>query len=487
MFHMTSHVMLHVMLLLLVAGGWAQTGVEYVLTQEGVNQIIDVVWPDVDALITTVIIPDCTVEVDSPLGTLDITLSQVTIKSLDITPEHIVASFVEGVGMNGGASEVGATFALNWAWEMQNWPYTSDSGTADASAEDASIQGTFALGMDQYRPHIECTDMSTDLGDVQIEINGSSYAWFYNIFADIFMSTLEKDAEAAIDMVVSTVLMDELNTAFLETDTDIPIDDSVDLDMRMMSPPSIGSTYLSEAYSGMVHSPMYDIEMPGFDPSPLPLVIDSSPIQLVCDAMLFDSLYYTYYMEDMFQGVTKDTNSGEAHDFLNTNAWMDQVPALYDYCPGCNMRVRTNTTDVPTVSMAPGAMLVSSSMLMAVDVESVSASEWVEAFTLSVDAVFSVDVSVQVTNITLTHTPYTFDAAMEDNHVDGLTSDDLEWPLVVFLYEGVTPFLNSWSDQHNFAIVEIYPGVAITDPHTFYSDTYVMVGGGIGRMEMMEQ
>jgi len=144
------------------------------------------------------------------LGLIKLSLDQIHVANANV-PEDSVNISVEGVNIKIAAKEITARLQqFKWAYEKITFPKVKDSGNADASVTEATIQVILQIASDEYgNPSFTVSQCEVNAGKLDIKISGSLASFMYNTLLGLFKKSIKSTLETSLaEMITSSVNRD---------------------------------------------------------------------------------------------------------------------------------------------------------------------------------------------------------------------------------------------------------------------------------------
>jgi len=339
--------MKHILSLLLIMTGTlvitAQNpGVQVTLSETGLNYAVNVALDQLMTAIQNERIPD---QSGRESG-INYSLTSMGIRSV-IRPT-VTISFAEA-GVTGSVQNLGASVHGNWGYSKKILFATlRDSGSFDVSVRGVSATVSIALGVDASgRPTVSLTSCNANVGSVDVDFHGG-WSWLYNLVTRFLERPIGNKLTSLIcstlDGAVNTQLPDQLKSLKVR----IPIEDLVELDYRLVSPPVFSDNEFITSYKGEFFWAGQNTEAP-FLPSVIPSVPASKMVTLVLSDYVTNTLGYVierYGTQFTSYIMTKQDLPEDSRDFLEISG----VPDVPDGSLEFHMRL----TDAPRLQTTPG-------------------------------------------------------------------------------------------------------------------------------------
>jgi lipopolysaccharide-binding protein len=182
-------------------------GFRVVLTQKALDYVVGVGIPLLEEQLGDLTIPTITETYDAGIFTVTFTLSNAIFTGINFGDPYLTSD-EEGLVLTDDG--VSISMHADWAWKDQDWPYLSDSGSADASAEgiNLSVAVDITRNMSSGGFHLNTSFCSIEIDNLNIDFHGGA-SWLYNLFSSI----IEGKLKDYLNSELCSELAHEINTA----------------------------------------------------------------------------------------------------------------------------------------------------------------------------------------------------------------------------------------------------------------------------------
>ena len=205
-------------------------GAKVVLSQQGVQYIVDTLLPYITDVVLATWFPDIDGSSKiSLLGNVTYHIDHLHLTSLTLGDSGVVPVVLDTPNRIGTAVRSGQVeFACNWTYREVRWPHKSDSGHLTGVALIDSFNMTTTIGATPAgRPTVEGTAAALALGAVKARVSGSSSDAFYQRIIDAELPKICKQIESGVSDQLPGVI-DDLGTAALGS---APIQENITYDI----------------------------------------------------------------------------------------------------------------------------------------------------------------------------------------------------------------------------------------------------------------
>ncbi|GKT35438.1 BPI/LBP/Plunc family like protein [Aduncisulcus paluster] len=226
-----------------------------------------------DQIITSVMstdIPSFTIDnIDTPIGVVNLSFTNISIETLQI--ESLVTYFLTNeleVTINNFQFQV----SLDFGYKLQTWPYSSDSGQLEITANNASFMVEAHVTTKDDSPFIYLDTAQFSLGDFSIDLRGTSE--MLSTIIQVATPFIQYSIETSMNAVLTDAINSICNSLFLPS-TCIVIDDTTAIDVRQPIDGICQDNILDLPASGFYYGTDTEFFVPPTTPDPddLPLII----------------------------------------------------------------------------------------------------------------------------------------------------------------------------------------------------------------------
>ena len=203
------------------------TGAKAVLSQKGVQYIIDTLLPYMSDLILAMWFPEIDGSTKIPLiGNVTYHISRLQVTELDLASTTVTLAEPDRIGAVIPSGHV--SFKCNWTFKEIRWPHKTDGGLLIGSAEIGSFNMTTTMGTSEGgKPTIERTAAGLSLSNVKATVSGSSSDGLYQGIINTALPSIQSTIETQVSSTLPS-LVDELGTSTLST---VPIQENLTFDI----------------------------------------------------------------------------------------------------------------------------------------------------------------------------------------------------------------------------------------------------------------
>eukprot|EP00768_Dysnectes_brevis_P001913 gnl/Dysnectes_brevis/1561_a1771_1775.p1 GENE.gnl/Dysnectes_brevis/1561_a1771_1775~~gnl/Dysnectes_brevis/1561_a1771_1775.p1 ORF type:complete len:519 (+),score=94.63 gnl/Dysnectes_brevis/1561_a1771_1775:66-1559(+) len=351
----------------------AHTGGQVVLSEVGFNEYIQAYIPNVEELITELVIPDVFIDnINLGIASVSFNISNIAFRSV---------SFESGsVGMSDPyvsvtVADAAGEIDFNWSYTQGEWPYIHDEGWGSATLDDLSIMisGSSTLNEDCAMLQVSLLPIQLSVEDLDITLHGGA-SWLYDLVLELLTDVI---VDYLIDPLAE-LLHDPIEEGINEAISGgSPIqakggDYSIALDLRLTQNPVFGDSVLIFS-SVVMFEPadeagdwLWNQTMPE-----LPPITSDAAAQIYYSMPVFESQFLTFKKLDKLQGwITIDNIADEYASLLSTDFLVEFLPGLSQY-PSESVSLFLNVTERPTVVSQPVALFLNLTGTLDMHVDSV--------------------------------------------------------------------------------------------------------------------
>jgi lipopolysaccharide-binding protein len=429
--------------------------------------------------LSSVSVPDVSGSGSVPvIGTINYQLSKINISSLALPS----ASFVidpTAQGFQTSVSDASAQVVMNWHYSMQNWPHTSDSGSANIAISSTSVSMvTSVAGTPAGSLHLTAQSPSVNIGNFDITVHGGQ-AWLYNFLLGIFSGNLKGSIENALAGAIQQAVDQNANQALATVPLTAPITDGIVIDYALVGPLAYNSQYFGTGHDGTFVVAKNPVRAPG-EPIVLPESVDlSRQFQFMISSYSANSAAFAFQEAGELE-ITIVNSDLPANSPLKLNtsdlSWLVLAPGLYNQFPNQAIQLVLASDPAPVTVFTPQLASVSVTGTMEVDVVFANGTIY-EAFTLNGTVFLTANASlVPGPNISVDlvylHTVF----GLESTRVGNVSVSELN-SLVSLLISSLVPKVNERLAP-GFPIPAV-DGVTLIDPDISIEEGYLLVATDI--------
>lgn len=308
-------------------------------------------------------IPDFVTEVDTPIGHIHVWVSNMVLSGSSVSKDAKV-SLRKGVGFDAVFGGVDTTIALDWRWKTDGFIKVSDHGSATIGVTGAALDVELEIGKAKTGS-LSVKDLKNeiDLGTWDLTLQ-SKYSWFYDLFKNTITKDIRSGATTAIDDETKSYVQHIIKGFLGEISTYVPITNTSELDVALLSAPSITSHYVTLDMDGKGLSDAHLHANPPFAATTkLPLSLNaSSMVQIFLSEYVFNSYTWALYHAKALNFLITPALIPPTVPFqLNTSDFKSVVPALYKNYPNDGMEISIVANAAPHATIYASGINVSGS------------------------------------------------------------------------------------------------------------------------------
>jgi lipopolysaccharide-binding protein len=458
------------------ASNGATPGIKLTITQSTLTYITNQVVPVIEKQIQTLNIPDHTEDVDTPIGKVQITASNIKIVNFQLAKAILT---VVPVGLQVNIVNCQTAVTLNWHYKEKSWPHISGSGTADVKISiNLGLLVAITIGPDG-KPVVNVPSIQADITNFDLHLHGGA-SWLYNIFIGIFKGTIKKSIQEAIQKNLSQVVVQNVAKILSTINLKYPIRDGIYVDLSFDEMTFQASSYMVTGNVGEIvyqngsRYPGQSIALPDFDPK-----LASSMIQISLSDYVLNSAAWAAFQAERSSIVINAKNVPPmVAPLFNTTAFTYFIPQLAQKFPAMAMQITFAVAAAPTFKINP-------TNGCEISVEGVAqfqviqpSGEIVTAFTLDLTSIMDVLVSINASKIVTASMTYKNSALTLKQSIVG-QFDVSELNLVItatFKYVVVPLFNIATKDGFRIPTAE---GITLVNPAIQYSQDFIQIYSNI--------
>jgi len=180
--------------------------------KELVDGVKSTMLPELQKQFKTIEIPPVKEKIDGgKMGQVEVSLGEIRVSEAKV-PEENVDITVDGLNINISVKGVTAKLQqFKWGYEKNTFPKLKDSGNADASISEATIDVALKIVADQNgNPNVHVTNCLVNAGKLDVKITGSLASFLYNALLGIFKDSIKSTLETSLaEMITSSVNNDD--------------------------------------------------------------------------------------------------------------------------------------------------------------------------------------------------------------------------------------------------------------------------------------
>lgn len=433
-------------------------GIKQSLTQEGLNQCVELVAPIVVSAFNSFSVPDVELEVSNYFFKL------YDIVASDFDLSGIFASLVDNVGISGGCEHAALNVDMSFSFYQNGWPYSSGNGQISVvvSSLDLSAVVSFYLD-DQYKEHIKVETVSVVLKDMDIHINidgssGSLINTVIQLLNPIITDLVETSFENIVAQAVESVISEGM-----ESPSYYELENGVAIDIREYHAPMVSDVSLTGsivgAYSPTTELPDYYED---FDPEEMPSSKGSSGIQLFVSYETVESMWRTYMEVGYFDNIEETINTSEmANDveYIVASGKLDNFNNFKPMYTGFYVEIEGSFT------------------LSLYNKDDILKEVYDVNFNYGIAQQPNLPIS-EVTNTQIVGMKHFYHSlnnwVMSGNKNE---EDDLMYSTMLWVY-CLQPFLDHWGQNNGYPVV-VFNTMYLSNPESQFGDGYFYIGGDL--------
>jgi lipopolysaccharide-binding protein len=350
--------LIKLILILLIAFATSQNhpGFKVGLSKRGLDYARDVGMEILNNELKNTNIPDQKSTASSPIGKIELTISNIKLNSVELPNPQI--SFVPSTGILLQVQDAATSIGFKWKFKQKKFPKLSDSGTGTVSASGVRMAVDIQIIAEAGKLKANIRSTAFSIGHFKLSLKGGA-SWFYNFFIDIFKDKIKKEIENEVKKEIAKIVNVELNEVLKSLPTNILISDGIGLDYSQSGNPIFTQTYMTLQGNGEFY------EWNNRTPSSAPRRV------------LPDFVNTNYHFELLFSDFVA-LSAGEAFHKtkkliveiddkmlppkspirLNTTHFAIILPALYEHFPDKLLSLVVKTTQPPKIEISENGLKV---------------------------------------------------------------------------------------------------------------------------------
>lgn len=337
---------------MLLSGTWGQNpAIQVILTNRGLQYGKHTVAGWVQDTLDHITLPDISGEIDIHIGTIEYTLTGVTIAKCDF-PEPVVEFFQEVPGIK--TSMIGLSVALTGEW-ITRFGIIHDGGSFDMAIFSVDVTSVVELGKDaDGRLSVSSISCDALVGDVDAQFHGGA-SWLFQIFVDHYKDHIRQAIERRICPGVEESI-DNLEHHLQAMNVSMDVDPVLALDLPLTGSPVVDAASLNVGLKGEFYS-IQTHKDPPFVAQPFTMPQQPAyMLSLGVSEYTVNSAIYGYYSAGLFQALIDDSMIPPSSPVrLNTSFMGPFIPQLPTMLPDLLMNLQVYARDAPVFSVQPGA------------------------------------------------------------------------------------------------------------------------------------
>eukprot|EP00386_Alphamonas_edax_P001050 GDKI01003094.1.p1 GENE.GDKI01003094.1~~GDKI01003094.1.p1 ORF type:complete len:617 (-),score=129.42 GDKI01003094.1:209-2059(-) len=448
------------------------------ITGKGLSNVINAIFPLVQELAMKENIPD----VKGNSNHFNFYVRNIKLRS--ISAPSIDIQVGQAQGFNPQLQHISGKLTLDWKYKLDRWPsWPEGSGSAEVTIRDA-VATLFVQPVpgsaQANKPPIILNDVQISIPHLDVNIHGTVLDWFYNELIGLVKDPIKNAIAGNLRKVLRDVLNEQLNNAW----GSIPFKQNIEgvpLDLGIVNEPAVVPA----------HTTTFDVPNPNVnsideEPSHISvkanipafvelygngrfeadaaeclaikrsaaleryncqkaedfLLYKEKSISVVVDEYVIQSALCAFHARGSLKVTVEDDMLPQDIPVrLNTDSFKLLISNLYKEYPSKEMRLVISTAKAPNVVLssveAHNLLAVVFNIKTFVKTENTDTKqvEWVEAFTLGLDASFFFTAQVDNTHLSAKATVRNSDLKLLDTKI----GDFYVWPLKTFMQTILLP------------------------------------------------
>jgi len=329
-----------------------------------------------------------------------IAVSSVTYSAATVTFDHAIELRVTGIQV-----------ALTCDWSVQEhiWPHQPNGdGTADVQISNSEVAVSLTASALEGKPQVTVDSTKVALGSVSVDAHNSVWSWLVDVLTKEFSGSIKDALASALQSEIGSQIASYGNKMLGSFPTSITIAGNASspkgafgLNFSLTSDPQVqpGSLEIESA------AVFFNTSMPAGAPQPsadLPSTADDgSMVTAFVDEAMFNSGLALLHDGGFFHASISQSSLPSGFPVqLNTSSPLlkSLIPPLAAAFPDMPVVIGVDSMAAPTVAIAPTGAVLSAALLTAWRVGAGEVEK--DAFFLSVNMTFNVDVAVNRSKLT---------------------------------------------------------------------------------------
>eukprot|EP00767_Chilomastix_cuspidata_P001743 gnl/Chilomastix_cuspidata/1868.p1 GENE.gnl/Chilomastix_cuspidata/1868~~gnl/Chilomastix_cuspidata/1868.p1 ORF type:complete len:526 (-),score=253.35 gnl/Chilomastix_cuspidata/1868:89-1480(-) len=359
------------------------------------NTVCSYYIPQVEEQLLTATFPDFSGTVSTSIGTLEYSISDLLISSIDFGVSDInidKEAEVYSLALSNSSLQMQFSYAVT----LLSWPYTSDAGSGVLTADGVDIDFSLRAGKNETNGAFSFYDYHATLAirDFRLDLSGGIVAAILTVLEDLFAAEINGVVCAALEELMQDFLDDIFGP--IDTDSLMHCCDDVCQDNRLSADLLPFDTYVAVEFGGTYYDgpDQSDYTAPT-DFTALPTSINDQMLSVIYGPPSFSTFFRTLVHTELLADAAAAPDDAAALNadlpvLLAADALADSFPEFAAAYPGEAARVDLRVLDLPASSIFYSAVQVVFSL--AVDVSPASAAAASEPA-----ASFAVDLTTSAT------------------------------------------------------------------------------------------
>ncbi|XP_063443164.1 bactericidal permeability-increasing protein-like [Mytilus trossulus] len=325
-------------------------GIRLQITQKGIDIVntvaADLVSNNVKTMkITTQTGSDINVNYD--LNNVKITRFQLGKSSISRYSGNSLRWTAEGMNL-----DIDGLFQYKYSRFFEKY---SDKGSFTVNFSTMSFKIIIQLGTDSSgRPNLKASQCVPSSGTIKYVFHGGK-DWIIKLFAEKAIRAIHRQVEKNFCGIFKSLVEKNAHSIISNVKVQIPVGNSMIVDYRLISSPSVSTNYLEVYLKGSVLWRYSQPETPYSAPSfPYNYYTTKMAYVAVSD-YVFNTMLYQAYRHNMIGMNITSTNIGSRRSMLNTtcsdNCIGRLIPQLAKSFPNCSVELHMKSTKQPVTNI----------------------------------------------------------------------------------------------------------------------------------------
>ncbi|BBN17123.1 hypothetical protein MPTK1_7g12170 [Marchantia polymorpha subsp. ruderalis] len=446
-------------------------GILGTLSEQGLVYVKEVLVNEILAEVTPLDIPDIITRVNSPIGRVDTTITQIVLSGATV---HYSDIELGQTGITIYAAGIKASLVMDWRYQYTATyvPFpVQDGGRAEVEVTGMQAGATFSMSETNGTLTLHVEECGTYIENLEITLHGGA-SWLYQWFVYAFDAQIRTSVETQITKQMTTGA-EQLDNWLLHLPRRVPIDDTSAIDVTVVHDPLLSPTFLSVGAKGEFVSLV--------SPKPYPEPDTELPAGLFCDQSVkmltialsdyvLNSAGFVYYDSGFLQW---DVDELPGKKYLNTASWKYIIPQLYKKYPNEDMVLNFAVSAPPKVVLSRDGISSVTSADMTIKVKDATTLEQTPvaciSLAISMDAIADLDEG----NITAQATLNDLTVSLKWSDVGNFPVYLVQATVRTIVKDVVVPLLNL-NLRRGFPL-PVVAGVTLQNSDLRYEDGYIMV------------
>ncbi|KAJ4454048.1 hypothetical protein PAPYR_11344 [Paratrimastix pyriformis] len=212
------------------------------ISDKSFQKIVDQFMPLVDSKLATITVPDINQTVDTKIGKVQISLTDIIAH---VAPPNVGVSVAQGKGIMGSISQLSTQVDLNFDFNVVK--IFSGRGSAHVTTTNGNVNLIIDIVDQDGKPALVVAGNQIDFGKLDIKISSSSGipSWIENILVNLLADILKNTLQKTIQNEVATLVQQLSDKYLTKMPTIVPLDSHVQVDMALAGNPIFNGGFVT--------------------------------------------------------------------------------------------------------------------------------------------------------------------------------------------------------------------------------------------------